>query len=80
MRGDGTMRSSITQFAIRTVVGIVIAFVGTTAIGMVVANSAAERAWTITHEAIVKPFRSLAGTSEFQLREHQQLRRVFLDH
>jgi hypothetical protein len=75
--GD-TMRSSITQFTIRVVVAIGIAFVGINAIGSVVAYSAVERAWMIAQESITKPFRSPGPKAEFRLSDHQQLRKIFL--
>jgi hypothetical protein len=71
------MRSSITQFTIRMVVAIGIAFVGVSAIGSVVAYSAVERAWTMAQETLSKPFRS-APKAEFRLSEHQKLRKMFL--
>jgi hypothetical protein len=77
MKGDN-MRSRITQFAIRTVVAIGIAFVGATAFGMVVAHSAFERAQVSAQETLSKPFRSGPKT-EFRLGEHQQLRKIFLN-
>ena len=68
------MRSHITQFTIRMVVAIGIAFVGATAFGMVVAHSAFERAQVIAH--FTKP----VPKAEFRLSEHQQLRKTFLSH
>jgi hypothetical protein len=75
--GGLIMRSRITQFTIRVVVAIGIAFVGVSAISSVVAYSAVERAWTMAQEALSKPFRS-APKAEFRLSEHQQLRRILL--
>ena len=70
------MRSTITQFTVRIVVAVGVAFVGVSAIGSVVAYSAVERAWTITQDTVNKPFRS-ARKDEFRLSEHQQLRKIF---
>ena len=66
------MRSGITQFAIRTVVAIGIAVAGVTSIGVVVADSAFERAQVIAR--FTKP----VPKAEFRLSEHQQLRQIFL--
>ena len=71
------MRSYITQFTIRMVVAIGIAVVGVSAIGIVVADSAFERARVIAQKTLSKPFRS-APETEFRLNEHQQLRKIFL--
>jgi hypothetical protein len=71
------MRSYITQFTIRMVVAIGIAVVGVSAIGIVVADSAFERAQVIAQKTLSKPFRSGPET-EFRLNEHQQLRKIFL--
>ena len=51
------MRSHITQFTIRMVVAFGIAFVGASAFGIVVADSAFERAQVIAQETLSKPFR-----------------------
>jgi hypothetical protein len=68
------MRSGIKQFTIRTVVAIGIAVIGVTAIGVVVADSAFERAQVIAR--FTKP----VPKAEFRLSEHQQLRKTFLSH
>jgi hypothetical protein len=66
------MRSGITHFTIRMVVAIGIAVIGVTAIGVVVADSAFERAQVIAH--FTKP----VPKAEFRLSEHEQLRKIFL--
>ena len=71
------MRSYITQFTIRMVVAIGIAVIGVSAMGIVVADSAFERAQVIAQKTLSKPFRSGLET-EFRLNEHQQLRKIFL--
>ena len=77
--GWGTaMRSSITQFAVRVVVAIGIAFVAVSVIGSAVAYSAVERARMIVQETITKSLRSPAPKTEFRLSDHQQLRKIFL--
>jgi hypothetical protein len=68
------MRSGIKQFTIRAVVAIAIAVIGVTAIGVVVADSAFERAQVIAR--FTKP----VPKAEFRLSEHQQLRKTFLSH
>ena len=68
------MRSHITQFTIRMVVAIGIAFVGATAFGIAVVHSAFERAPAIAH------FTQPVPKAEFRLSEHQQLRKTFLSH
>jgi hypothetical protein len=66
------MRSHITQFTIRMVVAFGLAFVGASAFGIVVADSAFERAQVIAR--FTKP----VAKAEFRLGEHQQLRQIFL--
>ena len=67
-----------TRFIIKLAIAIAVAFFGVSAFGIVVANSAAERAWTVTPDVLTKPFRSLARKTDFQFSDHQQLRKLFL--
>jgi hypothetical protein len=66
------------RFIVKMAIAIAVAFLAVSAIGIVVANSAAERAWTVTQDVLTKPFRSLARKADFQFSDHQQLRKVFL--
>ena len=68
------MRSHITQFTIKMIVAFGIALVATSAFGIVVADSAFERAQVIAR--FTKP----VPKAEFRLNEHQQLRKTFLSH
>jgi hypothetical protein len=66
------------RFLIKTIVVMTLVFLGVSAFGMAAANSAAERAWTVTQEALAKPFRSVARKVDFQFGEYQELRKVFI--
>ena len=63
------------KFIIKIAIAIAAVFLGVSAFGIAVASSAAERALT---DAVTKPFRYLAGKTDFQFSDHQQLRKVFL--
>jgi methionyl-tRNA formyltransferase len=75
MDGGGIMHG---RFIAKMAVAIAVVFFGVTAFGIVVANSAAERAWTVTQDVLTRPFRPLARKADFQFSEHQQLRKIFL--
>ena len=67
------------RFIFKLAIAIALAFFGVTAFGIVVADSAAERAGTVTQDGLTKPFaRSLGRKTEFQFSDHQQLRKIFL--
>jgi hypothetical protein len=72
----GTTMHDRKQLAIRTVVALGIAFVGTGAISTVIAFSAVERAKMIAEEIVTQPFRHPALKAEYRLSDQQPLRRI----